>query len=83
MARFFFHLLDDASVDYIEGRELPDVEAAREQAYRFAEDLAMHSTLEYRRLKPGHSVQVAGDGGVLFEVRLDDALASQRQFLSR
>jgi hypothetical protein len=75
MTRFFFHLIDDSSVDYIEGKELADVDAAREQAYRFAADVAEYSTLECRKFNPRHCIQVAGDGGVLFEVRLGDVVA--------
>jgi hypothetical protein len=71
MARFIFYLLDDSSVDYIEGKELPDVAAAREQAHHFAIDIAA-SSQRHRNFDPTHSIRVVGDAGVLIEVKLGD-----------
>ena len=74
MPRFFFHMLDGLSIDYIEGRELPDVAAAREQAKCYARDIASFRTLGQRNLASHLIVQVAGDGGVLLEVSSAEGL---------
>lgn len=75
MPRFFFNLLDHAGVDYLEGRELPDVAAAREQAQRFALDMAATSLPGHVNPNTHRSIQVAGDGGVLFEVKFGASVA--------
>lgn len=46
MPRFFFHLYDDTVVLDPEGKELPNSEAAREEAVRNARELACAEVLE-------------------------------------
>jgi hypothetical protein len=75
MPHFLFHLLDDFGFDYVEGRELPDNAAAREQAQRLAIDMASASILQHRKFNPHHSIRVAGEGGVLMEVKLGEAFS--------
>jgi hypothetical protein len=74
MARFIFYLLDDESVDYIEGQELPDAAAACEQAQLFAHHLASTSSWGDRALQSHHSIRVVGDAGFLVEVKLGESL---------
>jgi hypothetical protein len=63
MPRFYFHLRNDLSVDDEEGQELPDVEAARVRAERFALDMTAASVLERRKINLHHQIEVADERG--------------------
>ena len=63
MPRFYFHLRNDLSVDDEEGRELPDVEAARVQAEKYALDMSAASVLEQGKINRDHRIVVTNEAG--------------------
>jgi len=62
MPRFFFHLHNDLESADDEGRELPDIEAARRAAEQDARDMAAES-VRAGHLTRSHFVEVAGEDG--------------------
>jgi hypothetical protein len=78
MPRFYFHLRNDLSVDDEEGMELPDVEAARERAEKYALDMSAASVLEHRKINLHHAIIVADDTGQnILTVEFGDVLTVQ------
>ena len=76
MPRFYFHLLNDVDAPDEEGKELRDLEAAREHARRLAVFTAAESVKEQRHLVRSHRIQVEdGDGNVLDTVQFGDVIA--------
>ena len=63
MPRYFFHLRNDMSVDDEEGQELPNLEAARQRACKYALDMSAASVLEHQKISLDHSIEVADEGG--------------------
>lgn len=63
MPRFYFHLRNDLSVDDSEGRELPDLAAARVLAGKYALDMSAASVLEHGRINLRHRIEVADASG--------------------
>ena len=63
MPRYYFHLRNDLSVDDPEGRELPDLAAARELAEKYALDMSAASVLEHGRINLRHRIEVADASG--------------------
>lgn len=61
MVRFYFHLRNDVSVDDEEGMELPDVEAARLRAEKYALDMSAASVLEQRKINLHHRIEVTDE----------------------
>jgi hypothetical protein len=62
MPRYFFHIYNhDITMDE-EGRELPDIEAARELALDSARDLVCDS-VHLGHLNLDHRIEVADEGG--------------------
>ena len=75
MARFYFNLRDDMSVDDHEGLDLPDLTAAGEQAERFALDMAAASVRERGKLDLHHRIEVTDDlGEHLLTVKFGDVV---------
>lgn len=68
MPRFFFHLHDDVTAFDEEGKELPDLEAARAHAMVEALQLSCVSILENSRINLHHRVEVADDRGKVVAV---------------
>ncbi len=62
VARFYFHLRNDVSVDDEEGREFPDLAAAHSWAIEMARDMACASIRE-GHLNPGHYVFATDEQG--------------------
>jgi hypothetical protein len=60
--RFFFHLHNDLDTCDEEGRDLPDLAAARSAAEEDARHMAAESVRE-GRLNTSHFVEVSGDDG--------------------
>jgi hypothetical protein len=60
--RYFFHLHNDIEAYDEEGRELPDIEAARDAAMAAARDMAAESVRE-GHLNLGHYVEVEDGHG--------------------
>ena len=58
MPRFFFHLLNDVDARDTEGIELPDLEAARKEAFRSAASLIGEEVAERRKIDPRHRIEV-------------------------
>ncbi len=74
MPRFFFNLHNDLDAPDPEGRELPDLAAARDAAIREARELAAETVMQ-GRLDLGHFIEVADAAGApLFRVRFGEAV---------
>ena len=63
MPRYFFHLHNDIDAVDEEGLELPDLQAARDQALRDARHMAAASVVEHGRINLRHHIDVADDCG--------------------
>ena len=63
MPRYYFHLRNDLSVDDPEGAELPDLDAARIRAEKYAVDMSAASVLEHARINLRHRIEVADASG--------------------
>ena len=75
MARYYFHLRNDLSVDDEEGEEYPTLEAARERAVQYALDMSAASVVEERKLNLHHRIDVAdSDGRIVFAVEFGDVV---------
>lgn len=77
MPRYFFHIRNSEHVDDAEGRELPDLEAAREHALEGARDLVCED-IRKGWLNLDHYVEVADEAGVvLLRLTFRDAFRIQ------
>ena len=75
MARFYFHLHDDVDVPDNEGRELPDLEAARECATREARNCLAETIKEKGRLVLHRHIDIVDERGEVLEtVRFGDTV---------
>ena len=75
MPRYFFNLRDDIDAIDEEGRELPDLAAAREAAVLYAVEMAGASVTEQRKLDLSHRIEVADKAGaVLDQVEFRDVI---------
>jgi hypothetical protein len=75
MARYYFHLRNDVSVEDEEGEEYPTLESARERAVQYALDMSAASVLEERKLNLHHRIEVAdSDGRIVFAVEFGDVV---------
>jgi hypothetical protein len=73
--RFYFHLLNDVDAPDEEGKEFPDLEAAREHARRNIRFTAAESLKEQGRVVLSHRIQIEdGGGNVLDTVFFSDVL---------
>jgi hypothetical protein len=78
--RYFFHLRNDLDVPDAEGKDLPDLDAARAQALAFAVDMAAASALEHRKINLHHCIQVEDETGrVLHTILFGDAIAIETE----
>jgi hypothetical protein len=76
MPRYFFHLHNDEDTLDEEGRELPDIDAARREARADARHMAAESVSSTGRLDRSHFVAVTrADGKLLFRVTFGEAVA--------
>ena len=76
MPRFYFHLLNDIDAPDEEGRELRDLDAARELARRNVLFTAAESIKDHAHLVRSHCIQIEdSDGNVLDTVRFGDVIA--------
>lgn len=72
---YFFHLYNDMDVPDEEGKELPDLRAAREWALSQARGLVGELTKQDGRIVLHHRIDIADkDGRVLDSVRFGDAV---------
>ncbi len=79
MPRYFFNLRNDLDAFDEEGTELPNLEAARERAERYALDMTAASVLEQRKINLHHRIEVAGEAGdILLTVEFGDVLEIER-----
>lgn len=73
--RFYFHLLNDVDVPDEEGRELPDLEAARQFAAQSLRFTTAESLKEQGRIVLKHRIQIEdAEGNVLHTVRVSDVV---------
>ena len=80
MPRYFFHLRNDLDVPDAEGKDLPDLDAARAQAVAFAVDMAAASLLEHRKLNLHHRIDLEDEAGtILLTVAFGDAVAIETE----
>ncbi len=62
MPRYFFHLHNGALSRDEEGRELPDLEAARQEAIKAAREL-MGEDIKEGLLRLGHRIEIGDEDG--------------------
>ena len=75
MPRFYFHLLNDVDAPDEEGKEFPDLDAARQHARRNIRFTAAESLKEQGRVVLSHRIQIEdGGGNVLDTVFFSDVL---------
>ena len=75
MPRFYFHLLNDVDAPDDEGKEFPDLDAARQHARRNIRFTAAESLKEQGRVVLSHRIQIEdGGGNVLDTVFFSDVL---------
>ena len=75
MPRFFLHIDDGTQrIEDKEGSELPNLEAAREEALGSARQLWAAAILRQQDIGSRRFVIVSGDGDVADTVEMDDAL---------
>ena len=78
MPRFFFHIYNDEITHDEEGRELPDLEAARELALESARELVCES-VHQGHLNLDHRIEVAdGSGEIVITLTFRDAFTIER-----
>ena len=71
--RFFFHLYDDGEAPDLEGCDLPDLDAAIEDAFREARHLAGHLLISDGTLYLSHRIEISDEtGAVLATIRFRD-----------
>ena len=75
MPHFYFHLLNDVDAPDDEGKELRDLDAAREHARRMAIYTAAESIKDQAHLVRSHRIQIENaDGKVLDTVHFGDVV---------
>jgi hypothetical protein len=78
MPRFFFHLHNDIDTHDEEGRDLPDIDAARRSAEHDARNMAAES-VRAGHLVLDHFVEVTGEEGrPLFRVTFGEVVEIRR-----
>ena len=76
MPRFYFHLVNDIDAPDHEGRELPDLEAAREIARRNVLFTASESKKDKAHFVRSHRILIEdADGNVLDTIHFGDVVA--------
>jgi hypothetical protein len=74
MPRYYFHLRNGATARDEEGRELPDLETARQEAIKAAREL-MGEDIKEGRLQLGHRIEIRdADGGELLVIPFADTI---------
>ena len=75
MARFYFHLLNDVDAPDKEGKELPDLAAARDYAKVNVRYSAGEMLKEHGRIVLSHRIQIEdAEGNVLDTIYCSDVL---------
>lgn len=75
MPRFYFHLLNDVDAPDTEGKEMPDLDAAREHARRNARFTAAETLKEHGHFVRSHRIQIEdAAGNVLATVHFGDVV---------
>jgi len=78
MPHFYFHVHNDVEAIDPEGRELPDLDAAREAATRDAREMAAEMVMQ-GRLHLGHCIEVTdGKGAPVMTVTFGDVIEIKR-----
>lgn len=63
MPRYYFNVYNDLVAQDEEGRELPDVAAAREEAIKGGRALMAEQLVEAGRMRLQHRIEVADENG--------------------
>lgn len=75
MPRYYFHLINDLDCPDPEGKELPDIEAAREHAGALIRFTAAESIKERGKFDRDHRIDIEDDAGEVIEtIHFDDAV---------
>ena len=75
MPRFLFHVIDDIMSLDEEGRELPSIDLARQEAIAGARELIAHKVMRTGRVALHHRIEIAGeDGTVLLALPYGEAV---------
>ena len=75
MPRFFLHIDDGTQrIEDEEGSELPDLEAAREEALGSARQLWAAAILKQQDIGSRRFLIASGDGNIVELIEMDDAL---------
>jgi hypothetical protein len=73
MRRYHFNVFNDFTSLDDEGRELPDIAAAVDEAIRSARELIGHEIMAGRTIHRSHRIEIADDAGsILHTVRFGD-----------
>jgi hypothetical protein len=67
MPRFYFHLHNDVDAPDPEGKELPDLDAAREAAVRNARFTFAETVKENGRVNLDHRIDIENEGGLVLD----------------
>lgn len=79
MPRFFFDLHNDVDALDDEGKVLPDLESARENALREAREMIQASVAESGKIDLRHHIDIRDESGATLHVmRFEDAVAVRR-----
>lgn len=79
MPRYFFDLYNDMIVRDDEGRELPDLEAAKERALKEAPQMLAASATEQGKIDLRHYIKVRDESGAEVHcIDFEDAVSVQR-----
>jgi len=79
MPRYFFDLHNDIDALDPEGKELPDLEAAKREAFADARAMIQASVAEQGKIDLRHSIDVRdGSGNIVHTVRFEDAVTVSR-----
>ena len=79
MPRYFFDLYNDMIVRDDEGRELPDLEAAKERALKEAPQMLAASVTEQGKIDLRHYIKVRDESGAEVHcIDFEDAVSVQR-----
>jgi hypothetical protein len=68
--RFYFHLLNDVDAPDEEGKELPDLEAAREHARRCGRVTIAESIKDQGRFNLDHRIDIENERGEVLDTVL-------------
>ena len=78
MPRYFFDLHNDLDAPDPEGKELPDLDAAKAHAIRLTRGMVAASATEHGKIDLGHCIEIR-DGEVVAVIKFEDAVSFVRE----